>query len=108
MVGEHGPSWVAETMVTARGTDKPRAPWAPHFVSCDGFSPGQRQSGGPAHAVPVCEEERTTASATAIATDGGRGLGCVVGSYGSAVVDVDPMHGCCSVVMPPRKDLRYQ
>ena len=43
----------AETIIAECGTDMQRFPSAAHFVSWAGFSPGQHQSGGHAHAAPV-------------------------------------------------------
>ncbi len=50
---------VAETMVAECGTDMQRFPTAAQFVSWAGFSPGQRQSGGHAHAAPVRKGSQT-------------------------------------------------
>ena len=43
----------AETIIAECGTAMQRFPSAAHFVSWAGFSPGQRESGGHAHAAPV-------------------------------------------------------
>ena len=43
----------AETIIAECGTAMQRFPSAVHFVSWAGFSPGQRESGGHAHAAPV-------------------------------------------------------
>ena len=50
---------VAETIVAECGTDRQRFPSAPQFVSWAGLSPGQRQSGGHAHAAPVRKGSKT-------------------------------------------------
>ena len=50
---------VAETIVAECGTDMQRFPSAAQFVSWAGFSPGQRQSGGHAHAAPVRKGSKT-------------------------------------------------
>ena len=50
---------VAETIVAECGTDMQRFPTAAQFVSWAGFSPGQRQSGGHAHAAPVRKGSKT-------------------------------------------------
>jgi len=50
---------VAETLVAECGTDMQRFPSASQFVAWAGFSPGQRQSGGHAHAAPVRKGSKT-------------------------------------------------